>query len=67
MANLQKLRAKRTNIKGQITQFVNFVRDHAEERKEQLSNRIKRAEDLYNTYNEIQSQIAETKIEAMLT
>jgi len=53
MENLQKLRAKRTNIKGQITQFVNFVRDYGDNRKKQLPDRIKRAEDLYNTYNEI--------------
>lgn len=64
--DLQKLRAKRTNIKGQITQFVNFVKTHGEERKEQLPDRIKRAEDLYNAYNEIQSQIAEKKIESIM-
>lgn len=64
--DLQKLRAKRTNIKGQITQFVNFVKEHGEERKEQLPDRIKRAEDLYNAYNDIQSQIAEKKIESIM-
>lgn len=61
MKNLTKLRAKRTNVKGQLTQFVKFVRDHGGERKKQLPDRIRRAEELYSTYNEVQSQIAEVK------
>ncbi|KYN02007.1 hypothetical protein ALC62_07184 [Cyphomyrmex costatus] len=67
MENLNKLRAKRTNVKGQLTQFVKFVRDHGEERREQLPDRIRdHAEELFGTYNEIQSQIAEVKLEAAI-
>jgi phytoene/squalene synthetase len=50
MESLKKFRAKRTNINGQITQFVNFVKDYGEDRKEQLPDRLKRAGDLYNMY-----------------
>lgn len=66
MESLTKLRAKRTNIKGQITQFVKFVREHGEDRKEQLPDRLRRAEDLYNFYNEVQSQIPKLKLESMI-
>ncbi|KYN22031.1 hypothetical protein ALC57_05586 [Trachymyrmex cornetzi] len=65
MEALTKLRAKRTNIKGQITSFIRFVREHNQERTEQLPERIQRTEDLYNAYNEAQTLIAEIKLEAL--
>jgi len=61
MGDINKLRA---NIKGQFTQFARFVRDLGEEQRTQLPDRI--AEELYNSYNETRSQIAELKIEALL-
>ncbi|XP_025996398.1 uncharacterized protein LOC113005278 [Solenopsis invicta] len=66
MSELKQLRAKRTNIKGQLTQFINFIRDQGENQRAQLADRIRRAEDLYNSYNETQSKIAEIKIEALM-
>jgi len=66
MGDINKLRAKRTNIKGQLTQFAKFVRKLREEQRTQLLDRIRHAEELYNSYNEMQSQIAELKIEALL-
>jgi len=66
MEDINKLRAKRTNIKGQLTQFAKFVRDLGGKQRAQLPDKIRHAEELYNSYNETQSQIAKLKIEILL-
>lgn len=40
MEDINKLRTKRTNIKGQLKQFAKFVRDEGEALRTQLPGKI---------------------------
>ncbi|XP_011858289.1 PREDICTED: uncharacterized protein LOC105555857 [Vollenhovia emeryi] len=60
---MKKLIAKRTNAKGQLTQFIRFVDEITDDQIDQIPDRIRKVEKVYAIFDEVQREIEELKIE----